>query len=107
VEAKAVVDTIWVEFMVWPTLPFETRRLFLCDALSIPGRLDVGTIFDLSTQPRTARELEPGVYYVGVIVDPRDAIAEQREDNNFTDLLRKKLYVGARPTTGRHWQLYR
>jgi len=48
----------------------------------------------------------PGVYYVGVRLDPLDEITEQREDDNLTWLTHKRLYVGPRPTVAPTWLFY-
>jgi hypothetical protein len=105
--SRATTDTIWVEFMVWPTLPIQPRQMFLCDSIPLIGGLPAGESIALPDAPLRTNALPPGAYYVGVMVDPTDMIAEQDETDNFAYLLRKRLYVGPRPTAAAAWLGYR
>jgi hypothetical protein len=105
--SRATTETITVEFCIWPTLPIRPRRLFLCNLLPLTSGLVGGDSIPLPDSPRRINALPPGAYYVAAIVDPTDAIAEQREDDNMTWVAHKKLYVGPRPTTSRRWHFYK
>jgi len=48
--------------------------------------------------------LGPGIYYVGVFIDPLNAVDEQIESNNAT-WSRRPLRVGATPAD--RWMFYR
>ena len=100
--------SFWIEFHVSRELPFPFADDYLCDSHKITMPMAPGQAIDLaSLPPRAAYPLAPGVYYVGVRLDPLDEIAEQREDDNATWVVRKKLYVGPRPTGVRSWTQYR
>jgi hypothetical protein len=105
---QPTTGSFWIEFRVWSDPRFEPTGPYLCDSCLVTQTISPGERFDLSTIPaRTANVLPTGVYYVGIVIDAINQIAEQREDNNMTWLTHKKLYVGSRPTDASGWMLYR
>lgn len=97
-----------VEVRIWPYPDFEPTGPLLCDSFEITTLLNPGEGVSLdSLPPRTTHALPAGVYSVGIIVDSQDSVAEQNEDDNITWVVRKKLFVGARPTGTRVWVRYR
>lgn len=108
VGSQPTTGSFWVEFRVWPDPDFQPDGPHLCDSWGISQALNPGESVDLGSMPtRTTYALAPGVYYVGVIIDPTHSVAEQSEDNNTAWLVKKKLYVGPRPTAVRSWNQYR
>jgi hypothetical protein len=97
-----------IEFRVWPAPYFQDSGPLLCESVLISQALAPGESIDLATLPdRVTSSLSPGVYTVGIRVDPDQAIDEQREDDNTTFVSLKYLYVGPRPTRATIWRLYR
>lgn len=105
--SRPTTGSFWVEFRVSDGLPFDPAGAYLCDSLPVAQTLSPGESMNVGSLSRATYSLPPGVYTVGVVVDPLNEIAEQREDDNVTWLTRKKLYIGARPTGSRGWLKYR
>jgi len=53
------------------------------------------------------KNIPSGVYMIEMRVDGAGWVAEQREDDNVTWLVHKRIYVGPPPTGARTWTLYR
>ncbi|KPL06537.1 hypothetical protein AMJ85_10235, partial [candidate division BRC1 bacterium SM23_51] len=106
--SQPTTASFWVEFRVWPNPLFNPDGPYLCDSYFVTQSLGPGEGINLATLPaRSTYALAPGVYYVGIRLDPLDEVTEQREGDNLSWLIHKKLYVGPRPTAVSIWSLYR
>lgn len=106
--AQPVPGGCKLEVRVWPAPGFEPTGSLACDAYRISVPISPGASVDLSTLPaRTAYALDPGVYCVGIILDPDNEIAETNENDNLMYLPLKHLYSGPRPARARRWKQYR
>lgn len=104
--ACATTDTFWIEFCVWRELPPQPGRIFLTDTWLAATLLAPGESIDLVSIVLPTNPLAPGAYYVGIVVDSSDVIAEEDETDNAAWVTGKKLYVGPRQTGARAWRLY-
>jgi hypothetical protein len=104
---RPTTGAFWVEFCIWPDLPVQMRRIFVADSMLVTETLTAGQTIGLPATPRMSLPVTEGVYYVGILVDAGDQIREQLETDNATWLIRKKLYVGPRPTRVDAWRSYK
>jgi len=99
----------------WP--PPGGLAPFLCAPMCVSEGLMPGQHLDLSAIERTVHGptegLLPGIYFVSVVVDPLNEVAESNELNNIA-LVRDRLLHVAAPlhdregaTNARNWPLYR
>jgi hypothetical protein len=105
--SKPIAAPFWIEFLARPVDPPAATPAYLCDSLRIANPLDAGETVILSWYPRATYALAPGIYTVGVRLDPLNEIAEQREDDNLVWIEHRPLYVGITPTAARGWIGYR
>jgi len=106
--SQPTAASFWIEFRVWPGAGFQPTGPYLCDSYLITQPLGPGQRINLATLPsRKTYALPPGVYAVGILLDPIREILEQREEDNVAGLVQKKMYVGPRPTETGRWMFYR
>ncbi|MCX8038071.1 MAG: hypothetical protein N3D11_13660, partial [Candidatus Sumerlaeia bacterium] len=96
----------WAEFYVSPNADFSPPRYFLCESAIIPA-IGIGGRFSLATLARTVSAGIPaGEYYVGIVIDRPNEVAEGNEANNTYWVTGSKVYINRAPASARRWQLY-
>lgn len=105
--SQPTAGPFWVEFRVRPVGAPESQWSYFCNSMSVVDPLAPGGSVSLLGEPHATYALPEGVYRVGVVIDPRGTIGEQREDDNVVWLQYRQLYVGGTRTSARDWKRYR
>lgn len=105
--SRTVTEPFWIEFFLHLVDQAPQPQVYLCDSILVNEPLEGGGAIDLADHPRTTYGLLPGVYTLGIRVDPLGQVFEQDESDNLIWLPQQPLYVGAPLTRTRNWTGYR
>jgi len=98
----------WAKVYVSETPDFAEPRWLFCPPIRLPAGMTNLTPYDLAAHRFIVFVGFPKrKFYLGIIVDTDNEVAEFSKNNNMEWITRKPIFVGPRPLRAKSWTLYR